>query len=114
EPGRVDRDKSLRGELTDDRLPAGLVKFVTLAEHGLVVVAVYPHLLGFPAHQHVHDMAGAEALPRAVDGGEHLDRRIGTVPGLGRIEAGIAITAIAGVILAEMHEQRLAAAGSRF
>ena len=41
-------------------------------------------LLGCLADQHVDDVAGAEALAGAVDGGQRLDRGLGAVPGLDR------------------------------
>ncbi len=62
------------------------------------------------AEQHVDDMSGAEALARAIDGGQRLDRRLRAVPGLDRLQAGIAAAAIARMRLAEMRKDRLAAA----
>ena len=67
-------------------------------------------LLGLLADQHVDDMAGAEALAGAIDRGQRLDRGVGAVPGLDRREAGVAVAAVAGMGLAEMGEDRLAAA----
>ena len=55
-------------------------------------------------------MGGAEALAGAVDGGHGLDRGLGAVPAFDRRAAGVAIAAIAGMRLAEMGEDRLAAA----
>ena len=65
------------------------------------------------AKEHIDQMAGAEAFAGAVDGGERLDGGIRAVPGLDGFDAGVAVAAIAGMHLAEMGKDRLAAAVGR-
>ncbi len=64
------------------------------------------------AAQHVDDMHGAEALTGAVDRRERLLRGDGRVPGLGRLEAGVAVAA-RSARLAEVGEQAHATAARR-
>src|SRR5690606_31622138 len=109
----VDGDEPERGELADDRLPGLGLDVPALAEHLLLFVAEAENLLGLLAHQHVDDMPGAKALAGAVDRGEGLDRGVRAVPGLDRVAAGVAVAAAAGMGLAEVLEDRLAAAVGR-
>src|SRR5262249_3352737 len=58
----------------------------------------------------VDEMADAEALPGAVDGGDRLLRGDGAVPAFDRRKAGVAIAARPVLAFAEIAEQHLPAA----
>src|SRR3546814_781733 len=59
-------------------------------------------------------MPGAEPLAGAVDCRERLDRSVRAIPGLDRLQAGIAIAAAALMCLAEMGKDRLPPASRSF
>ena len=69
------------------------------------------HLGGVLAAQHVDHVGGAEALAGAMDAGQELLRRHRAVPGLGRIEAAVAVAARPRVVLAKIGQQRRPSAG---
>src|SRR6185437_16939644 len=56
------------------------------------------------AAQHADQMHGAKALAGAVDGGQRLARSVRRIPGLRRVDAGVAVAA-GPARLAEIIEQ---------
>ena len=64
--------------------------------------------------QHVDQVARAKALAGAVAGCQRLYGGLGAVPGLDRLQAGVAIAALTLMRLAEMGENRLPAAAGAF
>src|SRR5207237_6027741 len=73
-----------------------------------------PDAFGCVADQHVGDMLRPESLPGAVDRRQRLLRRDRAVPTRRRVAAIVAIAAGRVIALAEIAEQRLAAARYRF
>ncbi|CUJ50421.1 Uncharacterised protein [Achromobacter sp. 2789STDY5608628] len=109
----VDGQQALRQQLAQHAAPGRVAQVFAHAEHAQGFVAVLLGAVGDLAAQDVDDVAGAVALaaflPEAVDGRQHLLRGHGAVPGLGRIEADVAIAAGRDV-LAEIRQQPHAAA----
>src|SRR5690606_16256245 len=100
-------------QLARDRAP---LRVVELAADAVGAESVMPELaypLGVAAEQHVHQVTDAETLPRAHDGREQLLRRNGPVERVDRLEAGVAVATSLGQRLAEVRQQRLAAAAGR-
>ena len=84
------------------------------AVDGDTVVAALANLVVGRAGQHRLDMAGAETLPGAIDGGQIFACRLGRVDaGRGR-QAIVAIAAGGGRVLAEMAQQNRPTAGGGF
>ena len=113
-PAMVDQHQARRSDLPQHRLPGPRIGVLAGAEHRQLVVAEAGGLFGRLAGQHVDDVAGAEPLAGAVDGGHRLDGDLGAVPAGDRGEAGIAIAAAAGMGFAEMGEDGLAPAVGGF
>ena len=93
-----------RHELAEHVAPRGLVELGADAEHAELLVVPAQHALVLLAAQHVDHVHGAEALPGAVDRRERLLRGDRGVPGLGRLEAVVAVAAGCGG-LAEIRQQ---------
>ena len=104
-------DEAHGGELADDGLPGLLVDVLADFEDGETGVTEADDLVRRLAAQDVDDVAGAEGLARAVDGGERHFGRFGCIPRFSRGKAIVAVAAIAGMRFAEMGEDGLAAAG---
>ena len=111
--GDVERDDAGAMELAEDRAPFLLAVFLADAESRQAIVAEFQDRVAVVADQHIGQMLGAEALAGAHDGRERLLRRDGAVDHLGAVAAEIAIAAWLGG-LAEIGQQRLAAAARRF
>ncbi len=78
-----------------------------------LVVAMILDALVERAAQHLHHITHPEILPHPPDAGERLLRIFSAVIALGRIETDIAVAARLVVVLAEVVEQHLTAAGLR-
>ena len=66
------------------------------------------------AEQHVDQVHDAEALAGAVDAGERHPGGLGSLPGIHRFEAIVALGAFARMFLAEVAQEGLVAAGGGF
>src|SRR5690606_31756698 len=103
-------DQAGREKLAIDRLPGFCRNILAGAEDRHLDMAEPRGLVVLVAHEHIDQMSGAEALAGPVDRGKRLDRGIGSVPGVDRLETGVAIAAIARMGFAKMRQDRLAAA----
>src|SRR5690606_11833779 len=109
----VHGEQALRQQLAQHAAPGFFGQVGAHAEHAQPVVAVLADAPADLAAQDIDDVAGAEALPallpEPVDRRKHFLRRHRAVPGLRRLQAGIAIAA--GLYgLAEIRQQALAPA----
>ena len=107
---RIDVKQTPGDQLTVQPPPLGSVEFIADAVSADLIVTktLYP-VVGL-AQQHIDQVADAEALAGAVHTGERLLRRHRGVPCLRRGEAGIAVAAGFIHLVAEVGQQRLAAA----
>ncbi len=98
-------------ELTEHAAPFGGGKILADAVGAEPVVAEAPDALVLLPAQHVDQIIDAETLAGAVDAGQGLLRGQGGIPGLRRIEAGVAVADImAGMyattaVLAALHSR---------
>src|SRR5690606_27491512 len=83
-------------------------------EHRHIRMAEALRPLVFDTEQHVDQMSGTKTLAGTVNRGKRLDRGFRAVPGLDRLQTGIAVAAPAGMRLTEVGEDRLAPAARRF
>ena len=100
-------------ELADDARPLVARQLLADAEDGELVVVPLEDLLGGVAAQHVDDVADSEPLAGAHNRGERLLRVDGRVVELRRVEAHVAVAAVALERLAEVAEQHAAPARGR-
>src|SRR6185369_2579576 len=82
-----------RHQLAEHAAPGRLVQVRADAEHAELGVIPLLDAVGGLAAQHIDEVHGAEALAGAVDARERLARGVGRIPGLRRIETGIAVPA---------------------
>ena len=97
-------------QLPEHAAPGVRIQLRADAVGGQIVVAELADLFGVGTAQHVDQVRGPEALAAAVHAAQRLARGLGRVPGLGRVEAVVAVAA-GRRRLAKVGEQVLAPAG---
>src|SRR4029079_4400569 len=98
-----------RHQLAEYITPGGFLDIGTDAEYAQIVVAPLRDPVRGLAAQYVDQVAGTKALAGAEYARQGLARRLGGIPGLRRLQAGIAIAAMCA-LFAEIVEQSHASA----
>ena len=111
--GDVLGQQPLVDQLADDAHPVFVALILADAVGRELVVTVILDALVQRSAQHLHHITHPEILSHPPDAGERLLGIFGAVITLGRIEADVAVAARLVVVLAEVVEQHLTAAGLR-